>query len=191
MKLKFKNTTLSPRAIVYKRYTDIEKAFSLESVYQTIDSKLWVFNADTESFEETNFKPLKLIQVGQNTVLGYKQKRFSYSVANGWGETDNASNLAVKYGNIANYQINQYFLHGTFAYVRKGKENEVISSMVKGAYSVLHSFDIQHYNDFIDLTIDDLVVVDNRLYKIESIDKDHKHQPKDFTIYYATLTSIL
>jgi hypothetical protein len=191
MKLKFKNTTLSPRAIVYKRYTDIQKAYSLNVVYKTIDGKFWVFNADIETFEPSEFVGATVVEVGENTVLGYNSKRFSYNTVNGWGNTTNSSTLSAKYGNIGSYQLNQYFLHGTFSYIKKSSEDETITRVMKGAFSPLYSLDIQYYDDYINLSIDDLIILDNRLFKIESLASDHKHQPKDFIIYSATITSIL
>lgn len=53
MKLKPKSTVKNPRALVYKRYTEIDLSITKDAVYKTSDNKYWVFDIDTETFIET------------------------------------------------------------------------------------------------------------------------------------------
>jgi hypothetical protein len=50
---------------------------------------------------------------------------------------------------------------------------------------------IKHYNDDIKLSVDDLVVVEGRLYSVENPETVYKQQPKKYSIYFATLNSVL
>lgn len=50
MKMKFKSTTLNPKALLYKRYTAIEKSFGLETIYKTYDGKYWFFDKEALTF---------------------------------------------------------------------------------------------------------------------------------------------
>jgi hypothetical protein len=97
----------------------------------------------------------------------------------------------AKYSNIGSYQLNKYYLWGQFSFIKKSGENKALTTTIKGAYSQTTSLDIQYFDDYINLDIDDLLVVEGRLFRVDNLDIDHKHQPKDYKIYFATITSIL
>lgn len=200
MRLKPKNTTLNPRALLYKRFTSIEKASTLNSVYKTvIDNKFWTFNAENLSFAEitTDFTPVNVINVISNsTCLSFSKNGtihyFKYQ--DGWQEIssgDGLTLLSATYNNVGNYQTNKYYFSGTFSYIKKGAVEGSTTQYIKGNIIPLDAFSIQYYDDYINIEIDDLVVINGRLYSVQNPITDHKHQPKDYTIYSVDLMSVL
>lgn len=99
--------------------------------------------------------------------------------------------LSGTFNNIAKYQTNKYYFVGSFDYMLKGSIESTTSQYVKGNIIPLQSFNIKHFDDDIKLTTDDLVVIEGHLYSVENPETDHKHQPKDYAVYFATLNSIL
>lgn len=105
--------------------------------------------------------------------------------------TNNIELLSGTFNNIAKYQTNKYYFVGSFDYMQKGGIESTTSQYIKGNIVPLQSLNIKHFNDDIKLSTDDLVVIDGHLYSVENPETDHKHQPKDYSIYFATLNSIL
>lgn len=99
--------------------------------------------------------------------------------------------LSGTFNNVAKYQTNKYYFVGSFDYMLKGSIESTTSQYVKGNIIPLQSFNIKHFDDDIKLTTDDLVVIEGHLYSVENPETDHKHQPKDYAVYFATLNSIL
>lgn len=50
MRMKPKSTVHNPRALLYKRYTDLETSFALKALYITSDNKAWIFDIETQGF---------------------------------------------------------------------------------------------------------------------------------------------
>lgn len=48
--LKFKSTTLNRKALLYKRFTNIEKSVGLQTVYSTPDGIIWYFDKELNQF---------------------------------------------------------------------------------------------------------------------------------------------
>lgn len=200
MKLKPRTTMLNTRGAVYKRYTQIERSVS-DNIYYTIqDKKYWVFSLDKLTFIEigSNFDYSGKIIISVpndngNTRFQYLNKSYRYTHATGWVSETISFDLAekVKVATIGTYQINKYYYFGSFDYTIKGSITGSKTQYIKGHITPTISMNIKHYNDYIDLQPDDLVVIDNRLFAVESVEEDHKHQPKDFTIHYAILNNIL
>lgn len=198
MFLKPKNTTLNPRALVYKLYVDIVSTSSLQLLYKTIDNKLWVFDSENLEFIEVlgaNYPTAEIVEVTQLTKLSYltltnERKVYAYENKK-WVETDNGYSLAVKFGNIGKYQTNKYYYSGAFSYVKKGAINDSFTQPIKGNKTPLTTMSIQHFNDSINLRVGDLVVIGKKLFSVDTVEEDHKHQPHDFAIYNATLISIV
>lgn len=191
MFLKPKSTHLEPKALLYRLYIDIVFTNTLQYCYLTVDGKYWQYDNEKLEFYQvegtTNFKTIK--SVTNETVLRYLDKCYKYD--NGWVETENTQSLAVKFSNIGKYQTNNYYYSGSFSYIKKGTINDTVIQPIRGNITPLKTLTIQYYNDSINLKNGDLVVIDNHLYSVESVDEDHKHQPKDFAIYTALLNSIL
>lgn len=196
MNMKPKSTTLSPRALIFKRYIGINTATTTKAIYHTEDNKNWFFNGETGLFEEyVDYSPSgATIQVFDNTtVLKYKTDYFKYYMHK-WvkvGAQSVGSFVNVKSSNIGKYDINKYYLAGSFDYVENGSKSESFTQPLKGTIAPLTSISIKHFNDYIDAKQDDLVVINNKLFVVESVEADHKHLPKDYYVYYLTLTSIL
>ena len=198
MRLKPKMTNLNKRALLYKRFTDIQESFSTKVVYQTFtDSKTWIF--DFEKLEFTEVQPATdstVIVVRPNNCLSYIKQgtEYRYRYEQGaWGTTEaqNLTLLSSQYNNIGKYQTNKYYYAGSFDWVKKGAIEGSTTQYIKGNIMPLTSFSIQYYNDDIDIMPDDLVVIDNGLYYVQNPVEDHKHLPKDFAIYSADLISII
>ena len=98
--------------------------------------------------------------------------------------------LSAKFGDIARYQTNKYYLAGSFDYMIRGSINSEDSQPIKGNILHLRSFEIKYFDDRIKLDHDDLVVIDGHLYGVESLAYDIKRLPKPYTVYFATLNNI-
>lgn len=100
--------------------------------------------------------------------------------------------LASEFGahEIARYQTNKYYLAGSFDYMIRGSINSEDTQPLKGNIMHLHSFEIKHFDDRINIDHDDLVVIDGHLYGVENLAYDVKRSPKPYTVYFATLNSI-
>lgn len=101
------------------------------------------------------------------------------------------NNLQLEFGDIAKYQMNNYYYVGSFDYMVTGNIEQSNTQYLKGNIMPLTAMNIKYYNDDINLRQDDLVVVNHHLYSVESPSKTHLHLPKDYYVYYATLNSIL
>lgn len=99
--------------------------------------------------------------------------------------------LSGTFNNIAKYQTNKYYFVGSFDYVIKGSIEGSTAQYIKGNIIPLTSLNIKYYDDNIDLSTDDLVVIEGHLYSIENPETTIKQQPKPFKIHFATLNSIL
>lgn len=99
--------------------------------------------------------------------------------------------LSGTFNNIAKYQTNKYYFFGSFDYVIKGSIEGTTAQYIKGNIIPLTALNIKHYDDSIDLSTDDLVVIDGHLYSVENPETTIKQQPKPFKIHFATLNSIL
>lgn len=98
--------------------------------------------------------------------------------------------LNAKFNNIAKYQTNKYYYIGSFDYMIKGSIDGTITQYIKGNIIPLKSLNIK-YSDDVELSPDDLVVIENRLYSVENPETVLKQQPKPYKIYFATLNNIL
>ena len=50
MRMKPKSTVHNTRALLYKRYTDLETSSALKALYITSDNKAWIFDVDSQGF---------------------------------------------------------------------------------------------------------------------------------------------
>ena len=99
--------------------------------------------------------------------------------------------LDAKFANIARYQTNKYYRVGTFDYMIRGSIEGSENQIIKGAIAPLNSMEIKHFDDYIKLEHDDLVVIDGHLYYVEDTTKDEKRMPRKFNVYFARLNNIL
>lgn len=199
MRLKPKMTTLNPKALLYKRFTQIEISENLSAVYKTVDNKKWTFDTETLRFKETNVNvaAYKLVATNECLVCIYlgDTTYYKYSTNDGWEKSltqpQNTVLLSATFNNIGKYQTNKYYYVGAFDYVKKGAIEGSTTQYVKGNIMPLDTMSIQHYNDHIHIEINDLVVIKKRLYMVQNPVEDHKHMPYDYTIYSCDLISIL
>lgn len=195
MKLKPKNTTLNRRALLYRRYTDLQKSASLVRVYKTEDGKLWLFDVDEMDFtllDNDIVVDKSAIQiVTAATTLGYLGTIFKY-VGGEWTKIDaTTSTLTARFGDIAKYQLNKYYYVTSFSYMASGSIAGDTIQPIKGNIMPLATKTIKFFDDNVGLQVDDLLVIGGRLYSVESISADMKHQPRDYFIYFADLNSIV
>ena len=203
MKLKPKSTVKNPLALQYKRFIGLEKSINLQTVYKTtVNNKnlFWSFDNLTLTFSqiESSLIPStsKIVQITPFTsILQYQDNYFRYNDALGWQKIEdlgqNATLLSAGFNNIGKYQTNKYYFVGSFDYIIKGSISGTTTQYVKGNIVPLTSLNIKFFSDDIELTQDDLVVIDGRLYSVENPETAIKQQPKPFKIHFATLNSIL
>ena len=201
MRLKPKSTTLNPKALLYKRFIGLEKSINLQTIYNTVsDGNFWTFDNLTLTFSQIQSSLIpqtsQIIQIQDfSSVLQYQGTYFRYTGL-AWEtiadiSSSNITLLSSSFNNIAKYQTNKYYFAGSFDFMQKGGIESTTSQYIKGNIIPLQSLNIKHFNDDIALTTDDLVVINGHLYSVENPETDHKHQPKDYSIYFATLNSIL
>lgn len=195
MRLKPKNTTLNKRALLYRRYTDLQVSSSLARVYKTEDGKRWLFNSDERTFvlldERIEVDETVVREVNSDTALGYLGILYKY-INNSWQVVTASTNtLTAMFGNIAKYQLNKYYYEKSFAFVHTSSQDNETMQAVKGNILPFSTVAIKFYDDSVGLRVDDLVVINGKLYAVERISIDMKHQPKDYYIYFADLTSIV
>lgn len=201
MRMKFKSTTLSPRALLYKRFIGLEKSINLATVYHTLSNDMmWTFDNLNMTFStidsdeipyETTIVPIEDFK----SVLQYQKSYFRFNGIE-WVEVkdtdeDGIALLSATFNNISRYQTNKYYYAGSFDCMVKGSVEGTNTQYIKGNVIPLTSLNIKHFDDNIRLCQDDLVVLDGRLYSVENPETDIKHQPRDYNIYFATLNSIL
>ena len=208
MKLKPKSTTKNPKALLYRRFIDLEKSLNSSVVYLTrtfsgiiVTLKYWIFDNQSLEFLKVSTGVLtpntKIIPItSYSTILNYKGNYFMYDDDLGWIKTtdlsgENITLLNASFNNIAKYQTNKYYFVGSFDFVLKGSIEGTTTQYIKGNIIPLTSLNIKHFDDEIKLSPDDLVVVDGHLYSVENPEIVVKQQPKPYKIYFATLNSIL
>ena len=198
MKLKPKSTVHNPLALVFRRFTVINESFTVENIYMTVaDNKYWVFDNQKLSFVEVDNAVIsastKVTNVFNYNVLQYQKLYFKYNGAS-WESIEDISGLTLLsalYNNVGKYQTNKYYFSGSFDYMIKGSIEGTTSQYIKGNILPLTSLNIKYFDDDISLSVDDLVVIEGKLYSVEDPETTIKQQPKPFKIYFATLNSIL
>jgi len=194
MRLKPKNTTLNSKAMLYKRYTAIQKSI-IPTTYLTPDEKQWIFDTTVANFVEREIlTDTGIIEVEYDEILSYQQgktlKFFQYSNGKWTNPTMATDPTLIQFGNIAQYQLNAYYYAGSFDFIVRGDIEGMDTQPIRGAIMPLTSLAIKHYNDDIQLLEGDLVVLDKHLYSVENPSVSHKHMPKHYNVYFATLNSI-
>lgn len=198
MKLKPKSTVHNPLALVFRRFTVINESFTVENIYMTVaDNKYWIFDNQKLSFIEVDNAVIsasaKVTNVFNYNVLQYQKLYFKYNGAS-WESIEDISGLTLLsalYNNVGKYQTNKYYFSGSFDYMIKGSIEGTTTQYIKGNILPLTSLNIKYFDDDISLSVDDLVVIDGKLYSVEDPETTIKQQPKPFKIYFATLNSIL
>lgn len=105
--------------------------------------------------------------------------------------TDFLSTQFPKISSIAKYQKNAYYYAGSFQFMIRGSIEGTTTQYLKGNIAPLTSMNIKYFDDTIALNVDDLLVIDGRLYSIENQDTDIKYQPRKYLVHFATINSIL
>lgn len=201
MKMKPKSTVHNTPALVYKRFIGLERSLNLQTVYKTLyDNLFWTFDNLTLTFSKIESSQIpatsSVIQIQTlTTILQYQDKYYRYATT-GWEQvTELASQgitlLSATFNNIAKYQMNKYYYVGSFDFMIKGSIEGTTSQYIKGNIIPLSSMNIKYFCDDIDLSVDDLVVVNGRLYSVENPETTIKQQPKPYKVYFATLNSVL
>lgn len=103
MRMKPKSTVHNPRALLYKRFTDVETSFSSGRIvlYHTEDNKYWQFSAEKVGFyifdgDISTFPAERIVEAGGSTFrvyLQYTNYYYYYSASDGkWLITKTAAN---------------------------------------------------------------------------------------------------
>lgn len=195
-----KSTTKLPLAMLYKRYVAIESAFGKNSVYYVNAKdrlKYFIFNSVDGVFieiEEDEVGTASLFHLTYQ-VLTFNNKYYKYNaITQKIEETkkDSDKDLAKisDAPTIGKYQLNKYYYASSFQFTINGDIEESVIQSIKGLMSPLTSLTIKTYSD-IDIKADDLVVINKRLYHIESVSKTVKRMPKAFVITTLIINSIL
>ena len=87
--------------------------------------------------------------------------------------------------------MNKYYYTGSFDYMIKGSVSGVTTQPIRGNITPLTSLNIKYFDDSVNLSPHDLVVIDGHLYSVENPETSIKQMPKPYKIYFATLNSIL
>lgn len=217
MKMKPRTTTKNTRALLYRRFIGLEKSSSLNALYKTTRrdeitgqniTEYWTFDCGTAEFsivpEDVNIQGATITTINSfpetnslpPTILHYQGSYFRYNSELGWQKVDDVQSsgivlLNATFNNIAQYQTNKYYYVKSFDYVIKGSIDGTTAQYIRGNIIPLTTLNIKHFDDSVNLKEDDLVVVNGRLYSVESPSKSYKQQPRNYCVYYATLNSIL
>ena len=208
MKLKPKSTVHNKKALIYRRFIGLERSLNLNVIYKTnIDNKFWTFDCENAIFEpidSTLIPTTSTIKVipNSNTYLTYQDKYFAYvntaevgeTPVYEWSQVDFAQNktlLSATFNNIGKYQTNKYYYVGSFDYMIKGSVEGTTSQFIKGNFIPLTSMNIKYFDDSANLSVDDLVVIDKKVFAVENPETVNKMQPRPYKVYFATLNAIL
>lgn len=211
MRLKPKSSVKNPRALLYRRYTDIANATTTKAFYKTtIDNKFWVFNitdfieVPAETVSSISDKTIVEVDsaVGGTTptLLKFETNIWKYMVEPGtpptifgWTRISSADTppLSAQFGSIARYQLNKYYYVGSFDYMIRGSVEGSETQPLSGLITPLTSFEIKTFDDTLQIDHDDLIVIDGHLYSVEALTAEVKRMPKPFVIHFATLNSVL
>lgn len=104
---------------------------------------------------------------------------------------ESTETLDKKFAPIAKYQTNKYYYVLSFDYMHTGSVEGNTTQAIRGMIAPLNTLSIKYYDDNVRLSVDDLIVINNHLYSVESVTVDMKHQPREYYIYTADLNSIL
>ena len=200
MNLKPRTSVGNDKALLYRRFTSLEKSVNLENVYKTfVDNVYWIFDNVNLNFMTIDSSLIPaystVVIVNTNTtILQYKDTYFKYD-GEDWVKitelTGTYTLLSAKYNNIAKYQTNKYYFVGSFDYMIKGSIEGTTTQYLKGNIMPLSSMNIKYFDDEINIHKDDLVVAMDRLWSVENPETIQKRMPKPYNVYYATLNSIL
>jgi hypothetical protein len=201
MKLKPKSTTLNPKALLYKRFIGLEKSVGLQTIYKTTsDNRFWTFDHLTLTFSNIDSSVVPqgatlVLVANATTILQYQGTYFRYTGTE-WQTLTDLQGLGItllnaSFNNIAKYQTNKYYYVGSFDYMIKGSIEGTTAQYIKGNIIPLTAFNIKYFDDSINLSPDDLVVIDKRLFSVESPETVIKQQPRPYKVYFATLNNIL
>lgn len=199
MRLKPKSTVKNPRAMVFRRFNGVQTAIEIGAIYKTTandnSTQYWFYNPEKHNFEEyvgdTTENAVITITTSE-TMLKYENTYYKWNGAE-WAIPQNIRGefTNIDTGLVAKYQFNRYFYSGSFDYMVKGSIEGATTQFIKGNIIPLTSLNIKHFNDYINLQVDDLVVIEGRLYAVENPETVRKMMPKSYNVYFATLNSIL
>ena len=103
MFLKPRNTHKNPRALIFKRYTSLKKAYSLGVVYKTPDGLGWMFDIEANEMIAADLSKAKTTLPVKpfSSILRNEEWRFVYSLTDGW----------LKGRDIVTYAYNKTLYH--------------------------------------------------------------------------------
>lgn len=199
MKMKPRSTVQNPKGLLYRRYIGLESSANLRTIYKTTSDNLyWLFDSEKVGFTEINVNDVPtsatIINVAGTARLKYQDNYFKY-INYAWEKTTGTDTgttlLSLTFNNIGKYQTNKYYYVGSFDFMIRGSIEGTTAQYIKGNIIPLNSLNIKSFDDDVVPAVDDLVVIDGKLYSVENPETTFKQQPKPFKIYFATLNNIL
>lgn len=208
--LKPRKSVLNAKALVYRRVTRIEKSRITSLVYMCLKSDstydYYMYDADLDTMISVDVDNLEinptLIPINNDLIVLTSGTKYFY-----WDKTADSNNgawvedttipqsystlLDAGYSSVGRYHTNQYYYVGAIDYLITGEVAGAETQPIKGAIMPLSSMNIKYYDDYINLGVEDLIVIDHALYSVENADYSIKHQPRQYKVYYATLNSVL
>ncbi len=148
MKLKPKSTVHNTRALLYKRFTDVDKSFNTKNVYKTADNKLWVIDREkyggtkTQCVSNSNIvsteywtamSDLPTLSAVSNMLVcsvdGTVNNKYATAILNG----SSIQQLNHKYYWRFDYKLPDFFSSTMQVYIM-GKQAEISSIMSDGEW---------------------------------------------------------
>lgn len=127
MRLKPKSTVQNQKALVYRRFTQLEDSYTANVLYHTEDGKFWSFNASTMSFKVIDIMRTDkstIIEVADSgTILEYNNTQFLY-VNNTWVNTTGQGTNAVQ---LPNQPVLYEPQSGTYWAIKVASDNTITS----------------------------------------------------------------
>lgn len=211
MNLKPKQTTFNEPMAIYRRITGLETSRSILTAYNCQGNntlyRTFLFDYEHLEFVESDLtdletQPKAIVNITDATIVFANKGYYFYwnkLADNGVGAWVKTQTLPQTYttlkqlgfNDIGKYQVNKYVYVGEIDYIITGEVAGTVTQPIKGEIIPLKSMNIKYYDDSLQVTEEDLVVVNGQLYKVESPDFKIKHSPRPYFIYYATLNSIL
>lgn len=129
MFLKPRNTHKNPRALIFKRYTSLKKAYSLGVMYETPDGEGWVFDIEANEMISADLSKAKstLPVKPFSSILKNEEWRFVYSLTDGWLKGRDICTYSYKKTVYHDKKLSEYYTFsddGNITRYAEGKQPE-------------------------------------------------------------------
>lgn len=190
MKLKPKSTVKNPKALLYKRFINLEKSENLNTVYRGQRDDFWIFDAIENKFIQINkdeiLESSKIVSIYTNDVYYYKNLYFMYDARGRWGYFNISPELLSTFpevdirrdvdgdsrifGEINNFHILLY--NGSSLELHTNQQatfrvKVYARSLLTQKLSLIANYETTAPNDVsFNLNLDEMVIVENIEYEL-------------------------